>query len=112
MRNGPAINDGADAVLTNHYFVRNGSFWVCEHRCGARQPFPSPVPAPEDLGPCVPRRWGDTHADVPIGRQSTAMDRTCPTCGVPPGEKCIDVRAKVFDPTFRIVRPHPARRRP
>ena len=37
-----------------HWFVRDGSWWVCRNRGGTTRPFPSPVPKPEELGPCVP----------------------------------------------------------
>lgn len=65
MKTGTSIRDGADAVLDNHYVVRDGSWWICLH-CPKRWPFPSPVP--KAAGPCTPRRWGDTEHEPAVGR--------------------------------------------
>ena len=77
------ITDGADAVLDNHVFVRNGSFWTCRNGCGTQVPFPSPIPGAATLGSCRPRRWGDP--DDPIVRR-------CRRCDAGPGELCFDLR--------------------
>lgn len=58
---GRRVLDGADAVLTNHRMVRDGSFWRCLNGCGAEHPFPSPMPVLGET--CVPRRWGDPDGD-------------------------------------------------
>lgn len=113
MRNGPTILDGDAALLSNHYFVRDGSVWLCRE-CGTTRPFPSPMPA--DAGACTPRTWGSSAPTAgggnvpgmvlaparPVGRLPRVYDRAdggpcavdnrCPKCGAEPGERCIDGR--------------------
>ena len=105
--------------LTNHWFVRDGSWWLCIHRCGTMHPFPSAIPT--NLGPCLPRPWLSGAAPVVAGRLAPGQDdapvepmrrtydpafgpsplsRACPKCEAPAGERCRDGR-KVVGTTLR-----------
>lgn len=126
-KKGTTIADGAEAVLTNHYMIRDGSFWSCRNRCGLRIPFPSPMPDSSTLGECVPRRWADSEpppvdgrpaetptrsdrlpaAYTPVRGGPSALDRPCPKCGAGVRERCRDGRKVGAAPTLR---PHQERR--
>lgn len=101
MRDDQTITDGADAELDNHSFYRDGSFWVCRHRCGVQVPFPSPMPDSATLGPCTPRRYGDSapvvterlpRVYIRADGGPCAIDNACPKCGAVPGDRCSDGR--------------------
>jgi hypothetical protein len=49
----PGINDPG-ATLTNHRFVRDGSFWTCAH-CHIQFPFGGGMP--DVTTECRPRPW-------------------------------------------------------
>lgn len=121
--------DGAGAVLDNHYFVRDGSFWACLNDCGVQFPFPSPMPDTATLGPCKPRTWGSGAAQVTTGPACPAveqpppsdrlpngyqrdgagrsvLDRPCDGCDAAVGERCRDTRSAMRS----TLRPHFSRR--
>lgn len=49
-----SINRTADAIMTGHYFVRDGSFWTCVH-CRVQHPFGGGMP--DVTTECRPRPW-------------------------------------------------------
>lgn len=126
------IMDGAGAVLDNHYFVRDGSFWACRNDCGVQVPFPSSMPDTATLGPCKPRTWGSGAAPVTTGYAYPAVERRPPAdrlpngyqldgagrsvldypcdgddgCGAAVGERCRDTRSAMRS----TLRPHFSRR--
>jgi hypothetical protein len=50
------IVNTANATMTHHHVIRDGSVWLCTH-CRATWPYPQPLPEPTTA--CVPRRWSE-----------------------------------------------------